>query len=263
MPISLATDAAPLNAHPAMVPAVLPDSLANSLCQGCSARSTGLCSVLRTEEIGRMAGLSRSRVIEAGAVVMEEGSVADAVVTVASGMLKLYKTLPDGRRMITGFATAGDVIGLAAQGNYVYSAETVTASRVCRTARASLDGMAADNPAMQGRMFAITAADLTAAQDQILMLGCKSATERVCTFLRAMAHRGGSKDESLPTAYLPMMRQDVAEYLGLRLETLSRVFRRLKDAGLITLLGKTRVRLNDPDRIAALASGAERLGSDN
>jgi CRP/FNR family transcriptional regulator, anaerobic regulatory protein len=218
--------------------------------------------VLRTEEIGRMAGLSRSRVIEAGDVVMEEGSVADAVVTVGSGMLKLYRTLPDGRRMITGFATSGDVVGLAAQGNYVYSAEAVTASRVCRTARASLDGMAADNPAVQGRMFAITAADLTAAQDQILMLGCKSATERVCTFLRAMARRGG-KDESLPTAYLPMMRQDVAEYLGLRLETLSRVFRRLKDAGLITLLDKTRVRLDDPDRIAALASGAERLGSDN
>ncbi len=254
MPFSVAAPApaAPSASPPAGSLPLAPPRVAGR-CGSCSARAKGMCAALSPRELPDLAAASRSGNLLSASPVMHEGDAAEAVFTVVSGMLKLYKTLPDGRQQITGFATAGDVIGLAAGQSYAYSAETVTASTVCRLPRTALVRLLERNPAVQARLLAMTSVELSAAQDQILLLGCKTAVERVSSFLLALSRRSARTADGRPSVFLPMPKVDVGAYLGLRPETLSRIFRKLEDAGHITRLSKERIRLDD---VAALTAAA-------
>ncbi|MGY0835720.1 Crp/Fnr family transcriptional regulator [Azospirillum argentinense] len=222
-------------------------------CAGCSARSKGLCGALTAGDLPDLSTTSRPLDLLSATPVVMEGEEAEAVFTVMSGMLKLYKTLPDGRQQITGFATAGDVIGLAVGSGYAYTAETVTASTVCRMSRTALRRLMDRHPAVQGRLLAMTSVELSAAQDQILLLGCKTAVERVSSFLLALSRRSRPLADGTPSVFLPMPKVDIGAYLGLRPETLSRVLRKLEVAGAITRLTNDRIRIEDPAVLEAAA----------
>lgn len=225
-----------------------------TFCSSCQARDRGMCGALTAAELSGLAAISRSRVLAGGLPVIREGEQADAVYTVMSGMLKLFKTLPDGRQQITGFAGIGDMVGLSYGDGFAYTAETITAATVCRFPRAGLGAMMTRHPALQARLLAMTSIELTAAQDQILLLGCKNAAERIGSFLLTLAHRmPGRGDEPQPTVFLPMQKTDMGAYLGLRPETLSRQFRKLEEAGLIERVAADRIRLLDPRGLADLA----------
>ncbi len=246
-------------AAPVSIPATVavPGSAAateKSRCAGCAARSKGLCAALPAEELPELTAASRTINLLSSTPVVLEGAEADSVFTVVSGMLKLYKTLPDGRQQITGFATAGDVIGLAVGEAYAYTAETVTASTVCRAPRSALHRLMERRPAVQGRLLAMTSVELSAAQDQILLLGCKTAVERVASFLLALSRRSRPLPDGSPSVFLPMPKVDIGAYLGLRPETLSRVLRKLEDAGAITRLTNDRIRLDDAATLEATAT---------
>lgn len=261
MPFSVATTPAP-----AVAPVPMPEmSAAKTIvaetivaekgrCATCSARTKGLCAALTSDQLPELAAASRPGDLLSANHVVNEGEKAEAVFTVVSGMLKLYKTLPDGRQQITGFATVGDVIGLAVGESYAYTAETVTASSVCRMPRASLARLMERNPAVQGRLLAMTSVELSAAQDQILLLGCKTAAERVSSFLLASGRRSKRQADGKPSVFLPMSKVDIGAYLGLRPETLSRVLRKLEDAGQITRLSNDRIRLDDLEGLEASAT---------
>lgn len=232
-------------------------------CLNCASRRNGVCSSLDDAELPGMSVVTRKGELLSGRVVMREGDPADTVYTVLSGMLKLYKSLPDGRQQITGFATAGDVIGLAIGDLYAYSAETVSPAGLCRIQTGDLRRILVNSPSLQARLFALTSVELSAAQDQILLLGCKTATERVATFLLALATRaqghaatvnGPAVEDGVPVVFLPMTKADIGAYLGLRPETLSRVFRKLEDAQSITRVGKDRIRLDDVAALQSLAT---------
>lgn len=225
-----------------------------SRCAACSARTKGLCAALPAEELPELTTASRTVNMLSSTPVVHEGGEADSVFTVVSGMLKLYKTLPDGRQQITGFATAGDVIGLAVGESYAYTAETVTASTVCRVPRAALHRLMERRPAVQARLLAMTSVELSAAQDQILLLGCKTAVERVASFLLALSRRSKPLPDGCPSVFLPMPKVDIGAYLGLRPETLSRVLRKLEDAGAITRLSNDRIRVDDAAVLDASAT---------
>ncbi len=247
------TAAAPPSIHAAM-PAAQPQAMAvKGHCAGCSARNKGLCAALTAGELPDLSASSRPLDLLSATPVVMEGEEAEAVFTVMSGMLKLYKTLPDGRQQITGFATAGDVIGLAVGQGYAYTAETVTASTVCRMPRAALRRMMERHPAVQGRLLAMTSVELSAAQDQILLLGCKTAVERVSSFLLALSRRSRPLPDGTPSVFLPMPKVDIGAYLGLRPETLSRVLRKLEEAGAITRLTNDRIRIENPAALEAAA----------
>lgn len=222
-------------------------------CAGCSARSKGLCGALAAGDLPTLSTTSRPLDLLSATPVVMEGEEAEAVFTVMSGMLKLYKTLPDGRQQITGFATAGDVIGLAVGTGYAYTAETVTASTVCRMSRTALRRLMERHPAVQGRLLAMTSVELLAAQDQILLLGCKTAVERVSSFLLALSRRSRPLADGTPSVFLPMPKVDIGAYLGLRPETLSRVLRKLEGAGAITRLTNDRIRIENPAVLEAAA----------
>ncbi|WP_431857693.1 Crp/Fnr family transcriptional regulator [Azospirillum sp.] len=234
-----------------------PAARTQTFCSSCQARAKGMCAALSAAELSGLAAISRSRVLASGLPVIHEGEHADAVYTVMSGMLKLFKMLPDGRQQITGFASAGDMIGLSYGDSFAYTAETITAATVCRFPRTGLSTMMARHPHLQGRLLAMTSIELTAAQDQILLLGCKNAAERIGSFLLALARRAeGAEKDPQPTVFLPMQKTDMSAYLGLRPETLSRQFRKLEDAGLIERVAADRIRLLNPDALSDMAGRA-------
>ncbi len=260
MPFSIAPGA---STAPVVVPTAPSDSslrlsAAPTTCFACPARAHGACSALSDQALPEMAAIAQTKGMAAGGTLVHEGDDAGAIHTVVSGMLKIFKTLPDGRQQITGFATVGDTVGLVHGSAHVYTAEAITSVVTCRVGRRPLSGVIARNPAVQARLLAITSLELAAAQEQILLLGCKRGAERVCSFLLTLARRNGHDCETgRPVIALPMLKTDMGAYLGLRPETISRILRRLEDAGAITRTSNVDIRLDDLTFIQDLAHGGE------
>jgi len=191
----------------------------------------------------------------AGEILFSEGEDAGSVYEVTGGMLRLYKLLPDGRRQITGFATAGHLLGLAPEGICVYTAEALTEVTLRRYKRAAVERLIDEVPGFARRMLAATSQELRAAQDQMLLLGRKSASEKVASFLVMIAEQQARSGED--ELDLPMTRSDIADYLGLTIETVSRTLSKLKQAGLIALPTAVRIEILDRDRLEDMAAGDE------
>jgi CRP/FNR family transcriptional regulator len=187
--------------------------------------------------------------------IFEEAQPADFVFNVTAGAVKLYKLLPDGRRQVTGFLFPGDFLGLVHNDSYAYSAEALTATTLCRFPRRKLEALLDELPKLEQRLLGIASHELAAAQDQIMLLGRKSARERVVSFLLmlsdAAVRRGGAGD----IVSIAMGRSDIADYLGLTIETVSRVFTELKTQGLVRLLSEKRAQLLKPRALREIAIG--------
>jgi CRP/FNR family transcriptional regulator, anaerobic regulatory protein len=123
--------------------------------------------------------------------LFREGESADNVFEVTSGTIRVFKLLPDGRRQIIGFLEAGDFLGLSFNENYLYTAEAVTPASVRRFSRRRLDALIDENQEVRRRLMAITANELLTAQDQMVLLGRKTAKEKLCTFLMNLSGEGG------------------------------------------------------------------------
>jgi CRP/FNR family transcriptional regulator len=188
----------------------------------------------------------------AGDLLFAEGDRADAVYEMVSGMVRLYKLLPDGRRQVTGFLTAGQLLGLAPEGTCVFNAEAITDVSVCCYKRAAFERLIDEVPGFARRLLAVTSHELHAAQDQMVLLGRKTASEKVASFLLLMAasQRGGETGIDVP-----MTRGDIADYLGLTVETVSRTLTRLRQDGLIALPNPTRILFIDRKGLETLATG--------
>ncbi|MBF9232655.1 helix-turn-helix domain-containing protein [Microvirga alba] len=194
-----------------------------------------------------------SEFCHAGHSIFWEGDVASDTFRVSEGVLRLYRILPDGRRAITGFAFPGDVLGLAFHDRYFYTAEAVTTVRLRRFPHGRLQALAADCPHLHYEILQVIANELGAAQEQMVLLGQKSAEERVASFLLMNGLRV-AKDRSAPIVFdLPMTRLDMADYLGLTIETVCRAVTKLRQAGLVSLEGRHKVFLHKPDELARFA----------
>lgn len=192
--------------------------------------------------------------VEAGGTVFCEGDQAENVYEVVSGMLRLYKALPDGRRQITGFLSHGHLLGIAADDRHVYTAEAVTDVTLRRFPRRRFERMIEEVPGLARRVLSATSNELCVAQDQMLLLGRKSADEKIASFLIMLAGRQGPGDAAA-SVFVPMKRSDMADYLGLTVETVSRALARLKREGMIALAAHAYVDLIDRDRLKELAAG--------
>lgn len=230
-----------------------PDGNAHSPCAACGIRELSVCSVLDSSELEELAGISHTSALEQGECLFSEGDGAEHVYNVTSGWVKLYKLLPNGRRQITGFLAAGDFLGLAASDTHVYSAEAVTGITLCRFPRRKVDGLMERFPHLQRRLLGMAANELALAQDQMLLLGRKTAREKICSFLLSLSRRSRLRGLTDNPVHLPMGRADIGDYLGLTMETVSRTFTQLKTAGLIRLLDGHQVQLLKRDVITELA----------
>ncbi len=248
------------NAPPARRPLAI--NLANSpraaQCDDCGARHAGLCDALSDEDLTFLARAAQRRTYQAGEQIMQEGDKAAFFYNVNNGHVRLSKSLPDGRRQITGFASAGHFLGLAKSDKNVCSAEAMEPTTVCRFNRPSLMAVFEEFPALERKLLDVATHELVLAQEQMLLLGRKTAIERVATFLLAWAARedlcpAGHLPKPNAALHLPLSRTDLADYLGLTIETVSRSLSQLKRDGFIDIPGIHGITLLKPQGLAHIA----------
>jgi len=201
-------------------------------CAACDVRDMAICSVLQGREVDRLAQIVSRIPLADGQSIFQEGDEADFVYNILEGAVRLFKLLPDGRRQITGFLYSSDFLGLALKEHYAYSAEAVSGAVICRFPRGKLERLLDEFPKLEKRLLNEASNELIAAQDQMLLLGRKTAAERLSTFLDALARRQGVREEG-GVIELLMTRTDIADYLGLTIETVSRTFTKLRKSGVI------------------------------
>ena len=195
--------------------------------------------------------------LEPGEALFWEGDQAGQIFDVLEGVLRVYKILPDGRRAIMGFIYPGDVLGVSFQDRYLLTAEAVTEVKVRRFSRGRFFSRVNELPALRPQLFALLCDEMSAAQDQMVLLGRKSAEERVVSFLLSIHRKCGPDNE----IELPMSRLDMADYLGLTIETVSRMMTSLVRRGLIAAAGRHRLVLRKLSVLREIA-GSEEDGAD-
>ncbi len=236
-------------------------------CADCGARHIGMCDTLSDDDLELLANTAQRITLAPGQMFIEEGSPAGHFYNINSGTVRLYKALPDGRRQITGFMGAGHFLGLkvsgssAMPGHYVFSAEAINEVQLCRFNRTALLAKLSQFPRLERKLLDVAVHELVIAQEQMLLLGRKTALERVASFLLAWAAwqelcPAGGLPETMLNMSLPMSRMDLADYLGVTIETISRALGQLKRDGLIAIPAAQHVILLQPRRLAALADAA-------
>lgn len=187
-----------------------------------------------------------------GKTVVEEGNPADYVYKVVSGALRKVRLLPDGRRHITSFLMPGDFFGFAEGRDYTHSVEAVADVTLLRYPRRGVEAVLERDPRAGRHFLDLVCRALSATQDQLLLLGRKSALERMASFLLTLADRNGAAGRELD---LPMNRSDVADYLGLTIETVSRLITRLRTLGIIDTPDAHRIVILKRDALEDLNAG--------
>jgi CRP/FNR family transcriptional regulator len=216
-------------------PLVLQAQHRPSICDSCGVRASNVCDALGYDDLHRLAAVARVVEVAAGRTFIVEGDPADSFFNLTDGTVKLYKLMADGRRQITGFLRKGDFLGLAVSSGYAFSAAAINDVRYCRYSRGGLRGVLDDFPALEKRLMEVASNELVEAQEQMLLLGRKTAKERVASFLLAQSRRTVGYAARNPTLTLPMPRGDIADYLGLAIETVSRIFTQLKHDQVIAI----------------------------
>jgi CRP/FNR family nitrogen fixation transcriptional regulator len=181
------------------------------------------------------------------AEIYGENEPAEYLYKVMSGAVRTYKVLNDGRRQIGSFYLPGDVFGLEVGDEHTFSAEAVSDSKILVIKRSALVSLAARDNEVARQLWTMAAAELQRAQDHIMLL-IKTAQERVAGFLLEMASRNAGSNE----VELPMSRQDIADYLGLTIETVSRTLTQLENSGAIAVPASRRIVLRSRGALSRL-----------
>lgn len=194
------------------------------------------------------------RRIESKEHVYCEGDPRTHVFQVEQGVVAVYKTLVDGRRQIIDFAYPGDLIGLGVQREHVLSAQAVCTAKVRCLQTAALERAAESNAKLAIKLYRAVCHELAATRHLLVTVGQRSAAERLASFLLTLHRRLG--EPSSMTVTLAMRRSDIADLLGLTIETVSRTLAKLRTMGLINIeQGGSTVHIRDYARLEELASG--------
>lgn len=213
------------------------------------------CAGLSTQQFRRFMTVLGQATIDSDTTIFREGDPAQHLYTITAGAVKLYKLLSDGRRQITAFLFPGDFFGLSIHGNYAYTAETMSSVMLCKFPRRKLEALFDEMPMLEKKLLGATTQELVAAQEQMLLLGRKTAREKLATFLVGLWHRLATKGDKLPLFTLPMSRSDIADYLGLTIETVSRTLTSFKREGLISLPDANHVAILHYDVLLRICEG--------
>jgi len=181
------------------------------------------------------------------AEIFGEGEPADYLYKVVSGTVRTYKILSDGRRQIGAFCLPGDMFGLELGQEHTFSAEAIADSKVLVIKRSAVDRLAERDNDVARQLWALTGRELKRVQEHLMLL-VKTAQERVASFLLEMAGRAPTGN----AIELPMSRQDIADYLGLTIETVSRTLTHLENAAAIELPSSRRVVLRNRTALGLL-----------
>ena len=223
------------------------------VCVDCDVRRMAVCSALDDGDLGALEAIMTSKKLDANEMLVEEGDPKRRVFSLTSGMLRIYTSLPDGRRQIAGFLVPGDYLGLADDDVYSQSAEAVVPSVLCAFSSKEMEALMVSFPKLRERLHQMTREALRTARDNQLVLGRLAPVEKLASFLLVLAARAEKRGEKANLVHLAMNRTDIADYLGLTIETVSRSFTKLKTQGLIQLLDANTVEILSRRSLAAVA----------
>ncbi len=227
---------------------------ARESCLDCKVRLVSICAALEIDELRALEAVAQQTALAPKQTLFLQDEPVESVYNVTSGVVRLYKLLSDGRRQIVGFALPGDFLGLAMADRYGFTADAVDAVTVCRFSRAAFSRLLEEKPHLFRRLHEFATHELSLAQDQMLLLGRRSAEEKIASFLVGLRNRWARLNGASVTVPLPMSRQDIADFLGLTIETVSRTLSRFARDRAI-LIVPDGVRLLDPQRVEQLAGG--------
>jgi CRP/FNR family transcriptional regulator len=224
-------------------------------CAHCDARGFSVCNAIPEADMARLAATAVVMEAHPGHCFIREGEPAANFFNVTRGTVKLFKLLPDGRRQITGFVGVGHFLGLAVSDTYAFSGEAIDDVRYCRFSRVRLRRLLDDFPLMEQRLLEVASNELVAAQEQMLLLGRKTARERLASFLIMQSRQGVGCAQPRTQFSLPMTRGDIADYLGLTIETVSRTLTKLRAERMIEIPSSTEVIIRNRGALESLAGG--------
>jgi CRP/FNR family transcriptional regulator, anaerobic regulatory protein len=230
-----------------------------SSCDQCLVRNRAICAVLAPGELQALNRMSRSRSLSAGQTLMWEGDDSLMVANVIEGVLKLTTGTGDGREQIVGIVYPSDFIGRPFGARSAQTVTALTDARICAFTRGDFDTFARDHPDLEHKLLQRTLTELDRARHWMLLLGRKSAMEKIASFLLEMSDRlaptGCAADAgSLDRFDLPFGRQNIADILGLTIETVSRQLTRLRADGIIDLPSRREIVIRDRNTLDALAA---------
>lgn len=226
-------------------------------CGDCQIRNRAVCSQCDSEELTTLDKIKFYRTYPAGQTIALTGEPMDFVASVVTGVASLTQTMEDGRTQIVGLMLPSDFLGRPGRTGVVYDVEATTDVTLCCFHRKPFEELMITTPHLVQRLLQITLDELDAAREWMLVLGRKTAREKIASLLSIIARRYANLNKIPPESAvefdLPLTREAMSDYLGLTLETVSRQISALKKDGVIELTGKRHVMVPDMERLIAEA----------
>lgn len=222
-------------------------------CANCPIRHRAVCARCETDELERLDAIKYYRNFEAGQTIVWSGDHMDFVGSVVSGIATLTQTMEDGRTQMVGLLLPSDFVGRPGRDGAAYDVVATTDVVMCCFRKKPFEQMMGETPHISQRLLEMTLDELDAAREWMLVLGRKTAREKIASLLSIIARRNASLEPAATRNRmvfdLPLTREAMADYLGLTLETVSRQISALKRDGVILLEGKRHVTVPDMDRL--------------
>ncbi len=225
------------------------------ICEACGSRVAGICRPLDAAALDEVSSESDQISLPARSNVFREGDPAGRVFTLIEGTAKLLRTLPDGKQQVVGFRFAGDIIGYTTKEDYPFDAELLTDARLCRLDRPRMDGLLKRYPMLERRLLDLCVQELAATQEQLVTVGRRTAEARVAAFLLSLVEARRRRGAGGRLLDMPMTRADIADFLGLTLETVSRTLTGFRKRGWIREPAHQKVELVNLGALSGLADG--------
>ncbi|ASY69238.1 putative FNR family transcriptional regulator [Sinorhizobium fredii CCBAU 25509] len=219
------------------------------VCAACEARHGGVCGTLTASQLTELSRHAARRRVEPGSEMIGQGEAANNYANIIRGVVKLSKMLSDGRQQIVGLQFAPDFMGRPFMRESALSAEAATDTDVCAFPRAVIERLVGEAPGLEHRLHEQALKELDEARDWMLTLGRKTAQEKVASFLYLIATHVDPENGVAKEFDLPLSRADIADYLGLTIETVSRQITKLRKEGVIRVENSRRVIVPDGRRL--------------
>ncbi len=226
-----------------------------SACTACAVRDIAICTSLTGADQAKLRDMATIRHFAPGEIILAAEESPALLGTIVKGTVKAYKLMTDGRQQVVGFLFPGDFLGsitAAAQRSF---AEAIVPVELCVFPPPAFQRLAREAPQLERRLLEMATADLDLAQEWMLLLGRKTAQERVATFLMLLIDKADRRGFADCPIALPMNRSEIADYLGLTIETVSRQLSKLKNAGIVDIRNAHEIGILDRPRLATLAAG--------
>ena len=228
-------------------------------CSECPIRHRAICARCDDDELARLETIKSSKTFEPGEMIGWRGDELTHFSSLVSGIASLTRTLEDGRTQMVGLLLPSDFVGRPGRSAVEFDVTAVSSVTVCRFERKPFEQIVQEVPHVSQRMLEMALDELQAAREWMVLLGRKTAREKIATFIEMVVRR--STDPQMPAKFyaLPLTREEIADFLGLTLETISRQLTKLKKDGVIEFTDRRHFRVLD---LAALhaASGDDADG---